>query len=194
MKVLWFSPALFSDGAAAATFERVSDDPGVAFSSRDAQSFDGGPGFHDPLVVYPGGGALHPPGSPGASGLSAFGMHGSAVQKYYMGGMLANGRRLEALSPGYVDRVARIYTHQASPGLIRGFLEKAGLPLEKVPRNCERVGNLVSVSTLRLLDEDLALGRVHPGDELCFSVVGAGPERGGFILRYLPPEPPSLLK
>ncbi len=78
------------------------------------------------------------------------------MQRYYTDGMMANGRALEGLAPDHVDRVARIYTHQASPRLIHGFLARSGLPIEKVPRNCERLGNLVSVSTLRLLDEDLA--------------------------------------
>jgi 3-oxoacyl-[acyl-carrier-protein] synthase-3 len=186
-ELLWFSPALFSDGAAAATLERRPEAQGVRFYTRDARDFDGQGPFHDPLVVYPGGGALHPPGSPQSLPMSAFGMHGPAIQRYYTEGMLANGRALESLAPDHVDRVARIYTHQASPRLIHGFLARSGLPLEKVPRNCERLGNLVSVSTLRLLDEDLAAGRVRPGDTMCFSVVGAGPERGAFTLPYDPP-------
>jgi 3-oxoacyl-[acyl-carrier-protein] synthase-3 len=186
-ELLWFSPALFSDGAAAATLQRCAAPQGVSFYTRDARDFDGQGPFQDPLVVYPGGGALHPPGSPQSAPMSAFGMHGSAIQRYYTEGMLANGRALERLAPDHVDRAARIYTHQASPRLIHGFLARSGLPIEKVPRNCERLGNLVSVSTLRLLDEDLAAGRVRPGDTLCFSVVGAGPERGAFTLPYAPP-------
>lgn len=184
--LLWFSPALFSDGAAAATLERAPDPAceGRVAYTRDALSFAGGPPFHDPLVVFPGGGALHPPGSPAARGLSAFGMRGAAIQRYYTDGMVANGRTLEAAMPGYLDAVVRLYTHQASPRLVRGFLARAGLPPEKVPRNCERLGNLVSASTLCLLDDDVRAGRVQAGDRVCFSVVGAGPERGAFVLTY----------
>ena len=184
---LWFSPALFSDGAAACALERLDHAAGVSIYSRDSASFNGGAGVKDPLVVFPGGGALHPPGHPLATAMSAFGMHGRPIQAYYTAGMIANARELETLVPGYSSRVARIYTHQASPNLIDAFLRSSGLPLEKIPRNCDRLGNLVSVSTLRLLDEDLAASHVTAGDLLCFSVVGAGPERGAFILPYLPP-------
>jgi len=185
--LLWFSPALFSDGAAAAVFERSDEVAGFARYSRDARPRAGGASCHDPLVVYPGGGALHPPGSPKATALQAFGMRGQAIKRYYHEGMLENGRELERAVPGYADRVRRIYTHQASPRLVRGFLDHAELPREKVPTNCERLGNLVSVSTLQLLAEDREAGRLEPGDWICFSVVGAGPERGVFVLPYLPP-------
>ncbi len=186
-ELLWFSPALFSDGAAAAVFERDEGVAGYSRYSRDAHVPAGAAPFDDPLVVYPGGGALHPPGSPNATALQAFGMHGQAIKRYYHEGMLENGHELERAVPGYADRVRRIYTHQASPRLVRGFLDHAGLAREKVPSNCERLGNLVSVSTLQLFAEDLAAGHLGPGDWLCFSVVGAGPERGAFVLPYAPP-------
>jgi 3-oxoacyl-[acyl-carrier-protein] synthase-3 len=186
-ELLWFSPALFSDGAAAAVFEHDEVVSGHTRYSRDAHVPAGVEPWDDPLVVYPGGGALHPPGSPNAMALQAFGMHGAAVKRYYHEGMLENGRELERALPGYAERVRRIYTHQASPRLVRGFLDHAGLPREKVPSNCERLGNLVSVSTLQLFAEDRDAGLVSPGDWLCFSVVGAGPERGTFVLPFAPP-------
>lgn len=185
--MLWFSPALFSDGAAAAVFERAGEVSGHLHYTRDVHPQPPFTAADDPLVVYPGGGALHPPGSPGSLALQAFGMHGGAVTRYYNEGMLENGRALEAAMPGYAGRVRRIYTHQASPRLVRGFLDRSGLPREKVPTHCERLGNLVSVSTLQLFAEDRAAGHVAPGDWLCFTVVGAGPERGAFVLPYAPP-------
>ena len=33
-----------------------------------------------------------------------------------------------------------------------------------------------------MLSDDLAEEKVKTGDEVCFSVVGAGPERGAFII------------
>jgi 3-oxoacyl-[acyl-carrier-protein] synthase-3 len=42
-------------------------------------------------------------------------------------------------------------------------------------------GNLVTPSTLKLLFDDMGEGKIRAGDKVCFSVVGAGPERGGFI-------------
>jgi hypothetical protein len=47
------------------------------------------------------------------------------VKRYYTKGMMLNHAALEAALPGYVDRVRRIYTHQASPALVDEF---AGWP------------------------------------------------------------------
>ena len=185
-ELLWFSPALFSDGAAAVVLSRTPEVSGLSLYSRDATAEGGRKAFHDPLVVFPGGGAQHPPGTSSAAAHSAFGMRGDAIRRYYIEGMHQNHRELEEAMPGYSGAVQRIYTHQASPRLIEGFLDKSPLPREKIPTHCERVGNLVSASTLCLLNEDVEAGRVAANDLLCFSVVGAGPERGAFILPYLP--------
>ena len=41
----------------------------------------------------------------------------------------------------------------------------------------------------RWMQEDIDAGRVVTGDEVCFEVVGAGPERGAFTLPYRVREP-----
>ena len=48
--------------------------------------------------------------------------------------------------------------------------------------NVVKYGNLVSTSTIKLLDDDIAAGALPRGDEICISVVGSGPERGTFIV------------
>lgn len=183
--LLWCSPALFSDGAAAAVFVRTAGE-GLFHYSRDWGPQAGIPDFSDPLVVYLGGGAKHPPGTPQSALLSTYAMHGEAIRRYYIEGMLANNRALDRALPDWRMQARRIYTHQASPGLIAGFAEISDLPRDRMPTNCITMGNLVSVSTLHLLAEDLKAGRVASGDLLCFSVVGAGPERGAFLIRYRP--------
>ena len=184
--VLWISSALFSDGAAAVVLRRDADASGLAMYSRDAHAFGSEPGFHDPLVEYTGGGAHRPPGTPGAEELAVFAMNGEATRRYYAHGMMLNHQALEAASPGYLQAVKRVYMHQASPRLVAHVREtlvrEAGARLEQLPTNAHQIGNLVAPATLKLLSDDVDAGAIGAGDRLCFSVVGAGPERGGFLI------------
>lgn len=179
---LWASPGLFSDAAAALVITRNEASRGLVFYSRDSQSFGDEPGFEDPLIHYLGGGALHPPGTRLATKLSTYGMNSKEVKRYYAKGMMLNHQTLLEYRPDYVSEVSRIYTHQASPALIEDYAEMARLPKHKVPSNARQYGNLVSPCTLKMLHDDLLQGAVSFGDEVCFSVVGAGPERGSFIM------------
>lgn len=183
---LWMSPALFSDGAGAMVLRRDETARGLVVYSRDAHGFGDEPGFHDPLIEYAGGGALRAPGLPGAEALSVYAMNGEATRRYYGKGMMLNHQALEAAAPGYLQAVKRVYMHQASPRLVAQVREQlvreAGARAEQLPHNAHRVGNLVAPATLKLLDDDVAAGAIGAGDPLCFSVVGAGPERGGFLI------------
>lgn len=181
---LWMSPAVFSDGAGAIVVRRQPQPTGFSIFSRDSQSFDGGDGFPDPLIHYPGGGGLYPPGTPECDAMSAYGMAGEQTRKYYSRGITLNHEALDTWRPGYVRAMKRIYVHQASPRLVNAIVEDfvaRGIPREKMATNAQRYGNLVTPSTVALLHEDVMSGMVATGDEVCFSVVGAGPERGAFL-------------
>jgi len=173
-RTLWASAGIFSDGAAALVFSRQPGAEGLVLYSRDALSFGDEPGFADPLI--------HPVGTPGAAELSCYGMNGPEVKRYYSKGMMLNHAALETALPGYVDRVRRIYTHQASPALVDEFARLADLPSYKAPTNARQFGNLVSASTAKMLHDDLFRGDIADGDLICASVVGAGPERGAYVL------------
>lgn len=181
---LWMSAALFGDGAGAMVLQRSAEPTGFSFYSRDSLSFGGRPGFEDALIHYPGGGALHPPGTAGAEELAAFGMNGPATKQYYSRGMMLNHATFASVVPDYVQRTKRIYMHQASPRLVDEvrtvMMQEAGVRAEQMPTHARSLGNIVAPATLKLLDDDWQRGDVGPGDEVCFSVVGAGPERGGF--------------
>lgn len=184
---LWMSSALFSDGASALVLRKTGYRGGLAFYSRDSLAFGSEGGFDDPLIHYMGGGALNPPGQQQSEALSCFGMAGDRVKEYYRKGMMLNHQTLIQNRPEYLTDVRKIYTHQASPVLTNGFLnhliETCGIPHSKFGVNVEIYGNLVSTSTIKLLHDDLTTGIVQTGDEICISVVGAGPERGAFITR-----------
>ncbi|ATL32211.1 3-oxoacyl-[acyl-carrier-protein] synthase III C-terminal domain-containing protein [Streptomyces formicae] len=178
---LWCTGALFSDACTAMVFERRRDSPGICLYSRDSHSFGEEPGFLDPLVHYPGGGIDHPPGRPGSAELSAFGLNGKALASYYAGGMMLNHQAFNGTLPDYANVVRRIYTHQAGPALVEDFARLADLPPGKAPTNVRQLGNLVSAATPTLFYADVLNKEITNGDLACFSVVGAGPERGGFI-------------
>ncbi len=194
---LWMSPALFSDGAGAMVLRRDEAVQGTVIYSRDAHRFGEGPGFHDPLIDYAGGGALRAPGTPDAEAYSVYAMNGEATRQYYGRGMMLNHHALDAAVPGYLAAVKRVYMHQASPKLVKSVREQlvaeAGAREEQLPFHSHRLGNLVAPATLKLLDDDLAAGQLSGGDRVCFSVVGAGPERGGFLLSIDPRRPSAAL-
>ena len=181
-KSLWASAGIFSDGAAALVLSRTPADPGLVLYSRDSQAFGDEPGFTDPLIHHFGGGSSRPYGTPEAAEMACYGMNGPMVKRYYTQGMMLNHAALNAALPGYVDRVRRIYTHQASPALVSSFAKLAQLPADKAPTNARRFGNLVSASTAKMLHDDLYAGDVANGDLICVSVVGSGPERGAYVL------------
>ena len=183
---LWLSAALFGDGAGAMVLSRSEQPTGFSFYSRDSLSFGDRPGFEDPLIHYLGGGAMHPPGSPGAEELAAYGMNGPATKQYYLRGMMLNHATFDSLIPNYLQTTKRIYMHQASPRLVDEvravLIQEKGARAEQLPTHARALGNIVAPATLKLLDDDWQAGAVGPHDRVCFSVVGAGPERGGFSI------------
>lgn len=185
-KSLWMSAALFSDGASAVMLQKTDKPTGFSFYSRDSLRFGEEEGFHDPLIHYYGSGALVPPGAKDCEALSCFAMSGSKIKEYYIKGMTLNHEQLLRLQPDYLDIVRKLYTHQASPMLTNAFLDsltkKFNISKDKIGMNVVKYGNLVATSTIKLLDDDLQSGVIEPGDKICISVVGAGPERGAFII------------
>lgn len=185
---VWSSPGSFSDGVAALVLDR-SGDEGFVLYSRDTDEF-----AEDPLIHYPGGGLNHAPGTPGAAERAVFGMDSKGIARFYSAAMMLNHRDIENALPGYVDKVRRIYTHQANPALVDAFHELAGLDEDKAPTNARRFGNLVTVSTMQMLHDDVTAGLIGNGDLICLSVVGGGPERGAVVMTvHIPhPVPPAV--
>lgn len=185
-QALWLSPAVFSDGAAAVVLRRDESARGTVVYSRDSLAFGDGPGFEDPLIHYTGGGAMHPPGTPEGDALACYAMAGEQTKQYYAKGMALNHRDLVTSRPAYADQVKRIYVHQSSPRMVNGLIDylvaEHAIRRDKFVTNAEIYGNLVTPSTVKLLHDDLQAGAVRPGDEVCVSVVGAGPERGAYFI------------
>ncbi len=185
-KSLWMSAALFSDGVSAVVLHKTNEPTGISFYSRDSQNFGNEGGFTDPLIHYNGSGAFAPPGTKECEALSCFAMSGVKIKEYYAKGMTLNHEALIKFQPDYLTQIRKLYTHQASPSLTNAFLNtliaKHNIGKEKIGINVVKYGNLVTTSTIKMLDDDLRDGLIDTGDRICISVVGAGPERGAFII------------
>lgn len=190
-EALWLSPAIFSDGAGALVLRRDNASRGFSCYSRDSHQFGSEAGFEDPLIHYTGGGGLNPPGETGSEDLAVYAMAGDQTRRYYHQGMTFNHEDLQRYRPDYLSDVQRVYTHQSSPRLVEGLIEylvhEVGAPRDLFPTHARQLGNLVTPSTIKMFDDDVKAERIVPGDEVCFSVVGAGPERGAFITSYTRP-------
>ena len=185
-KHLWMTPALFSDGIGAVILSQ-SDQKSFSFYSRDSMSrATNGEKFDSPLVHYLGGGVKKIDGYKDTD-LQCFAMEGEEIKKYYMEGMSFNHQSFLNHNPHYLKNVKKKYIHQASPNLVNAYIENFiknnNVSRDLVRTQVEELGNIVTPSTIKLLDEDIRSGKLTNGDEICFSVVGAGPERGGFITR-----------
>lgn len=185
-QALWLSPAVFSDGAAAVVLRRDENARGAVVYSRDSLRFGDDPGFEDPLIHYSGGGAMHPPGTPMSEELACYAMAGEKTRQYYAKGMALNHRDLLTARPTYGEEVKRIYVHQSSPRMVTDLVDylvsEHAIPRDKFTTHAEKYGNLVTPSTVKLLHDDLRSGHLKAGDEVCVSVVGAGPERGAYFV------------
>jgi 3-oxoacyl-[acyl-carrier-protein] synthase III len=79
--------------------------------------------------------------------------------------------------------VARFYFHQVNGNVLMKFVDKIGLPRERVATHVERYGNIAAAATLALVDEDRRSGTVRNGDLVVFCTVGAGAQFGAALVR-----------
>lgn len=176
----WLVPLVFADGAGAAVFRstpQAHDPPRGLCMVRSETS----PGIE--LVSYPAGGCLEHTSASNV-GDHLFLMNGKRVAEVFAPLMQRNMELLAADWPTRIKpfvgvdfdigRVARWYLHQANGIVVRQASELLGLPPERVPLNVDRYGNTSAASTLILLDEDRAAGRVDEGDLVVFMWIGAG--------------------
>lgn len=169
----WMSPALFSDGIGVMVIDRDDSKEGISFHEREID-------MTSRLIEYRGGGARKPDLAEAEN--FRFEMDGPSIKEYYGKGMTSNDTDMLALFPSYKTDCARMYFHQASPKLVQGYLDsRTDLPKDKIPTNAKECGNMVVPCTIDLLCKDLEHGKVQGDDKVTFQLVGAGPERGGFV-------------
>lgn len=79
--------------------------------------------------------------------------------------------------------VSRFYFHQVNGEILRKFVAKMDIPIEKVAMHVDRYGNIAAASTLVLIDEDRKQGRIQDGDLCVICAVGAGAQYGAILAR-----------
>ena len=174
----WKSPAIFADGAAAMVLGPHSK---RHFMTTTYCAQDGA----TPLVTHEGGGALYPT-SPETYRRHLYLMYTRDIAMQFpvaMGRVLSDLLYAHKLPP---QDVGQLFVHQANFRFVESFVKAQKISMDRVPHSVDRIGNLVSASTLDLLDGEFRSEEGLPMDKpIAFTVVGAGMVWGGAI--FMPP-------
>ena len=162
---------LFGDGAGAVVIEE-SDTPGILSVCL------GSSGKEAELLYTPGGGSKDPDGS------RFLIMHGKEVFKEAVKVIQTNS--LEAIEAANItpNEIDLFIPHQANMRIIEAARERLDLPMEKCFVNIEKYGNTSSASVLLALHEALNESKIKSGDNILFSVFGAGFAWGSAVLKW----------
>lgn len=171
---------LFGDGAGAVLLEPSEDDSiGVLdFHHR----IDGAGGE---FLYMPGGGSLNPSSHQTVDGKMHY-VHqaGQQVFKFAV-------RTMEEVNRVVLDRnkltagdLKLFIPHQANVRIIDSTADKLGLRPDQVVKNIHKFGNTTSGTIPLALGDALDDGRLHKGDLVLFSAVGAGYTAGSMLMRW----------
>ena len=162
---------LFGDAAGAVVLEK-SDEPGILSVCLGASGAEG------KLLYVPGGGSRDP------SGYRFLKMEGKEVFKEAI--KIIESNSLEAiekagLQPKDIDM---FIPHQANLRIIEAARDRLELPPEKCYVNIHKYGNTSSASVLLALHEAINESKIKRGDNVLFSVFGAGFAWGSAVMRW----------
>ncbi len=158
----------FSDGAGAAILGKVEKDKGIVMSTfhSDSSTYD--------LVRLRGGGSSFPYGQPMDPLIGYMEMNGLATWKQAITNLPISIRKTCERAELDIENIDFVLFHQANLAMIQYVMKKMKLPLEKTFTNVQEIGNTGSASVAIALSEALQLGKIHPGDTVVLSAVGAG--------------------
>lgn len=169
---------LFGDGAGAIILRADSGTKsGICASFAENEYLD--------LVLRPGGGTIHPPGT----ALALPRDHGCYVNGPLVKSSFAPVMQtavesvLHATGKG-VNDISRFFLHQANKLLVEAFATSVGIPLSKLSMHMERYGNTSAAGTLILLAEDVRNGvaTLGSGEPILMSALGAGAQVAAHVI------------
>ncbi len=169
---------LFGDGAGAVVLEQVTEGGFLAFELGADGS--GGPDLHLPA----GGSRLPTTAETVARGQHYVQMNGRQVFKFATRVLVSSATNVLAECGLTVEDVDLYVPHQANVRIIDYAVAKLGVPEDRVVVNVDRYGNTSSASIPLALAEALAEGRVHGGDTVLMTGMGAGLTWGSTVLRW----------
>ena len=162
---------LFGDGAGAVVIEE-SNDPGILSVCLGAS------GKEAELLYVPGG------GSKDVNGFRFLKMEGKEVFKEAV--KVIQSTSLEDIKAANLEPadIDLFIPHQANMRIIEAARERLELPLEKCFINIDKYGNTSSASVLLALHEAHKESKIKKGDNILFSVFGAGFAWGSAVLKW----------
>ena len=163
---------LFGDGAGAVVLERVDRGGFLGFEL----GADGAGGEH---LWLPGSGSRHFDDPD-----SFVKMNGREVFKFATRVLVSSAEKLLAECGKTVDDVDVYVPHQANRRIIDHAAGKLGIPEEKVVVNVDRYGNTSSGSIPLALAEAEADGRLHEGELVLLTGMGAGLTWGSALIEW----------
>jgi 3-oxoacyl-[acyl-carrier-protein] synthase III len=174
---------LFGDGAGAIILRA---EPSVGDHQRSGIVASYAANEHSELVVRRGGGNMWP-SHPGRAEFSdpAFYVDGKLVASSFEPLLRkAIDGALTRAELGVAD-IERFYLHQANKRVLEAFVDKAGIPGDRVAMHMERYGNITSAGTLVLLAEEIREGKVELGSGMpvLMAAIGAGAQCAAHVIR-----------
>jgi 3-oxoacyl-[acyl-carrier-protein] synthase-3 len=160
---------LFGDGAGAAVLKRSRLQKGLLSVHMRSD------GALSNLLQRPKGGSTNPlTPEMVAEHAHLVTMAGREVFKHAVRSMAdACARALDGAKLSAKD-IDLLIPHQANVRIIEATAKHAGLPMDRVYVNVDRLGNTSAASIPIALDEAIAAGRVHDGSTVMFVAFGAG--------------------
>ena len=172
---------LFGDGAGAVVVEPAAQEGFLGFEL-------GADGAGGKDLYLPAGGSRMPTTAETvASGAHYVRMNGREVFKFATRVLVSSAEAVLAKCELSVDDVDVYVPHQANVRIIDHALAKLGIPKEKVIVNVDRYGNTSSASIPLALAEAVRTGRVHQGDTVLMTGMGAGLTWGSAVMRWTAP-------
>jgi 3-oxoacyl-[acyl-carrier-protein] synthase-3 len=169
---------LFGDGAGAVVIERVPEGGFVAFEL----GADGAGGID---LQLPAGGSRNPTTAETvARGQHYVQMNGRQVFKFATRVLVSSAESVLARSGLSVEDVDVYVPHQANVRIIDHAVARLGIPEDRVVVNVDRYGNTSSASIPLALADAVSEGRVHAGDTVLMTGMGAGLTWGSAIVRW----------
>jgi len=169
---------LFGDGAGAVVLERVDHGGFLGFEL-------GADGSGGPELFLPAGGSRLPATAETvAEGKHFTQMNGREVFKFATRVLVSSAEHILTKCDRTIDEVDVYIPHQANVRIIDHALRKLEIPKDKVVVNVDRYGNTSSGSIPLALAEADAAGRLHEGDLVLMTGMGAGLTWGSALMQW----------
>jgi 3-oxoacyl-[acyl-carrier-protein] synthase-3 len=169
---------LFGDGAGAAVLERVESGGFLAFEL----GADGAGGVD--LTLPAGGSRIPTTAESVARGDHYVHMNGRQVYKFATRVLVSSAEQVLEQAGLSIDDVDVYVPHQANVRIIDHAVARLGIAEDRVVVNVDRYGNTSSASIPLALADALAEGRVHKGDTVLMTGMGAGLTWGSAVMNW----------